>query len=97
MLYDIVASISAIQVYVKRSSEHPAVHAGEVAVAPGEFEYAGGHGFIRGAAMRELRQMLELYCGGVMDGDFRAVFDGATLDGCHITKIGEQFEFTYRA
>ncbi|HZS42386.1 MAG TPA: hypothetical protein VFF06_36400 [Polyangia bacterium] len=88
--------MSSIQVYVKRGSEQPPVHAGEVAAAPGEFEFAAGHGFIRGAAMIELRQLLELYCGGVMEGDFRAVYDGATLDGCHITKTGEQFEFTYR-
>ncbi len=87
--------MSLIRVYVKRNREQPAVLAGEVKAAAGELEFVGGRGVLRGAAMNEIRQLLELYCGGATESDFSMVYEGATLDGCRITSTAKQFEFTY--
>ena len=87
--------MSLIQVYVKRNREQPAVLAGEVKAAPGELEFSGGRGVLRGAAMNEIRQLLDLYCGGATESDFRMIYEGTALEACHINSTAKQFEFTY--
>lgn len=87
--------MSVIQVYVKRNREQPAVLAGEIKAASGELEFVGGRGVLRGGAMNEIRQLLELYCGGPTEGDFSMVYEGTTLDACHINSTAKQFDFTY--